>query len=195
MNIAAENAQISPRNSPNVQSRKSHNALGIAPVEIIDRQLPFEYTIASRSTDVMVIRSPKMVLRVEKKLFVIEQPIFPAPPADSKYLLSEMRYMMLIMRLLVLCLEDGRPVGPYVIKMKNYVAQLERLGYVLPQDLSIGLILNGLTSNFAGFVRNYNMHNMGKTIGELHALLIEYEKGLPKKAATPQVMAIQGGRI
>ncbi|GJZ75348.1 hypothetical protein Tco_0639813 [Tanacetum coccineum] len=42
---------------------------------------------------------------------------------------------------------------------------------------------------------NYNMHNMGKTIGELHALLIEYEKGLPKNAATPQVLAIQGGRI
>ncbi|GJX23732.1 retrotransposon protein, putative, ty1-copia subclass [Tanacetum coccineum] len=36
---------------------------------------------------------------------------------------------------------------------------------------------------------------MGKTIGELHALLIEYEKGLPKNAATPQVMAIQCGRI
>ncbi|GKG08843.1 hypothetical protein Tco_0334675, partial [Tanacetum coccineum] len=70
-----------------------------------------------------------------------------------------------------------------------------RLGYVLPQDLSVGLILNGLTSDFAGFVRNYNMHNMGKTIGELHTLLIEYEKGLPKKAATPQVMAIQDGRI
>nr|GEY96326.1 hypothetical protein [Tanacetum cinerariifolium] len=27
---------------------------------------------------------------------------------------------------------------------------------------------------------------MGKTIGELHAMLIEYEKGLPKKAETPQ---------
>ncbi|GJX81937.1 hypothetical protein Tco_0331418 [Tanacetum coccineum] len=39
------------------------------------------------------------------------------------------------------------------------------------------------------------MHNMVKTIDELHALLIEYEKGLPKKAATPQVMAIQGGTI
>ncbi|GJT33392.1 hypothetical protein Tco_0923811 [Tanacetum coccineum] len=39
------------------------------------------------------------------------------------------------------------------------------------------------------------MHNMGKTISELHALLIEYEKGLPKKAATSQVMAIQGGKI
>ncbi|GKF32843.1 hypothetical protein Tco_0102641, partial [Tanacetum coccineum] len=55
--------------------------------------------------------------------------------------------------------------------------------------------MNGLTSDFAGFVRNYNMHNMGKTIGELHALLLEYKKGLPKKAATPQVMAIKGGRI
>nr|GEV05852.1 hypothetical protein [Tanacetum cinerariifolium] len=28
--------------------------LGIAPVAIIDRQLPFEYTITSRSTDVVV---------------------------------------------------------------------------------------------------------------------------------------------
>ncbi|GJX63687.1 retrovirus-related pol polyprotein from transposon TNT 1-94 [Tanacetum coccineum] len=31
---------------------------GIAPVAIIDRQLPFEYTIASRSTDVMVMALP-----------------------------------------------------------------------------------------------------------------------------------------
>ncbi|GJW51760.1 putative reverse transcriptase domain-containing protein [Tanacetum coccineum] len=39
------------------------------------------------------------------------------------------------------------------------------------------------------------MHNMGKTIGELHARLIEYEKSLPKKAATPQVMMIIGAQI
>nr|GEW66565.1 zinc finger, CCHC-type [Tanacetum cinerariifolium] len=45
-------------------------------------------------------------------------------------------------------------------------------------DLSVGLILNGLTRDFAGFVRNQNKHNMGKTIDKLHALLIEYEKGL-----------------
>ncbi|GJU01149.1 retrotransposon protein, putative, ty1-copia subclass [Tanacetum coccineum] len=89
--------------------------------------------------------------------------------------------------------EEGKSVSSYVLKMKGYVEQLEHLGYVLPQDISVGLILNGLTSDFAGFVKNYIMHNMGKTIGELHALLIEYEKGLPKKAATPQVMAIQSG--
>nr|GEW66066.1 zinc finger, CCHC-type [Tanacetum cinerariifolium] len=91
--------------------------------------------------------------------------------------------------------EKGKPIGPYVIKMNNNVAQLECLGYVLSQDLSVSLILNDLTSDFASFVRIYNKHNLGKTIGELHGLLIEYEKGLPKKAAIPQVMAIQGGRI
>ncbi|GJZ57921.1 retrotransposon protein, putative, ty1-copia subclass [Tanacetum coccineum] len=59
-------------------------------------------------------------------------------------------------------------------------ATANNLGYVLPQDISVGLILNGLTKDFVGFVRNYNMHNMGKTIGEIHAMLIEYEKGKNK---------------
>nr|GEZ14702.1 zinc finger, CCHC-type [Tanacetum cinerariifolium] len=89
--------------------------------------------------------------------------------------------------------EEGKLVVAYVLQMKGYVDQLERLGYVLPQDLTVGLILNGPTKDFAGFVRNYNMHNMGKTIGELHAMLIKYEKGLPKKAETSQVMMIKGG--
>nr|GEV04398.1 hypothetical protein [Tanacetum cinerariifolium] len=75
--------------------------------------------------------------------------------------------------------------------MKGYAEQLDRLGYVLLQDLSVRLIMNSLNCDCVGFVRNYNMHNMGKKIGKLQALLIEYKKGLPKKAATPQVMAIQ----
>ncbi|GKB86165.1 retrotransposon protein, putative, ty1-copia subclass [Tanacetum coccineum] len=91
--------------------------------------------------------------------------------------------------------EEGKPVAAYVLQMKGYVDQLERLGYMLPQDLIVGLILNGLTKDFAGFVRNYNMHNMGKTSSELHAMLIEYEKSLLKKAETPQVMMIKHGKI
>nr|GFA67379.1 retrotransposon protein, putative, Ty1-copia subclass [Tanacetum cinerariifolium] len=83
--------------------------------------------------------------------------------------------------------EEGKPITAYVLQIKVYVDQLEHLGYKLPQDLIVGLILNGLTKSFAGFVRNYNMHNMGKTICKLHAMLIEYEKGLPKKAETPQL--------
>ncbi|GKA24516.1 zinc finger, CCHC-type containing protein [Tanacetum coccineum] len=34
------------------------------------------------------------------------------------------------------------------------------------------------------FIHNYNMHNMGKTIAELHAMLKLHEKGIPKKAET-----------
>ncbi|GJR82746.1 hypothetical protein Tco_0153531 [Tanacetum coccineum] len=37
-----------------IQLRKYLESVGIAPVAIIDRPLPFEYNIASRSTDVMV---------------------------------------------------------------------------------------------------------------------------------------------
>ncbi|GJZ76730.1 retrotransposon protein, putative, ty1-copia subclass, partial [Tanacetum coccineum] len=66
--------------------------------------------------------------------------------------------------------EEGKPVATYVLQMKGYVDQLEGLGYMLPQDLIVGLILNGLTKDFPGF-------------------------GLPKKAETPQVMMIKGGKI
>ncbi|GKF89783.1 hypothetical protein Tco_0263746, partial [Tanacetum coccineum] len=49
--------------------------------------------------------------------------------------------------------EEGKPVVAHVLQMKGYVDQLERLGYMLPQDLIVGLILNGLTKDFVGFVR------------------------------------------
>ncbi|GJY65103.1 retrotransposon protein, putative, ty1-copia subclass [Tanacetum coccineum] len=106
-------------------------------------------------------------------MFVIEQPIPPAPPAHST--VQELKSMFekqarverfdLIQTFHAYKQEKGKPVSPYVIKIKGYVKQLEHLGYVLPQDLSVGLIMNGLTSDFAGFVRNYNMHNIEKTIG------------------------------
>ncbi|GJV18232.1 retrotransposon protein, putative, ty1-copia subclass, partial [Tanacetum coccineum] len=223
----------------------------------------------------------KLVLRVEKKMHVIEQPLPPAlePVAEPEIVAqwtalydahTEIACLMLgtgvekfdLIQSFHACKqEEGKPVADYVLKMKGYVEKLERLGYVLPQDISVGLILNGLeaqivlvlrvdkkmqvieqplppapepvadpnvelrsmfekqagvekfdliqsfhackqkegkpdisvglilnglTKDFVGFVRNYNMHNMGKTIGEIHAMLIEFEKGLPKKAETPQ---------
>nr|GFB22463.1 hypothetical protein [Tanacetum cinerariifolium] len=186
----------------------------------------------------------KLVLRVEKKMFVIEELIPFTPAADyaanmlakwnalydahnevaclmlesmtselhrqfensSPYeMLQELKSMFekqvgveifnLIQTFYACKQEEGKPVAAYILKIKGYLDQLECLGYVLPQDLSVGLILNALISDFARFVRNYNMHNMRKTIGKLHAMLIEYEKCLPKKDKPPQVMAIRGGKI
>ncbi|GJW18876.1 hypothetical protein Tco_0026312 [Tanacetum coccineum] len=145
-------------------------------------------------------RSPKMVLRVEKKLFVIEQPIPPAPPADSKYLRSGMRFMMLIMRLMFERekLYDSNFNDWY--RSPKMVLRVEKKLFVIEQPIPPAppadskYLLSGMRFMML-IMRYYNMHNMGKTIGELHALLIEYERGLPKKVATPQVMAIQNGRI
>ncbi|GJZ34440.1 retrotransposon protein, putative, ty1-copia subclass [Tanacetum coccineum] len=223
--------------------------LGIAPMAIIDRQLPFEYTITSRSTDVVVMAQPiqninhsafrsifereklfgnnfndwfcqlKLVLRVEKKIYLIEQPLPAAPAVDSEAqvlsqwnavydaynevaclilgsmtpelhrqfkssspydMIKELKAMFekqaglerfdLIQTFHACKQEEGKPVAAYVIQMKGYVDQLKHLGYMLPQDLIVGLILNGLTKDFAGF-------------------------GLPLKAETPQVMMIKGCKI
>nr|GEZ80168.1 hypothetical protein [Tanacetum cinerariifolium] len=43
-------------------------------------------------------------------------------------------------------------------------------------------------------VATYVLQMKGYTFGELHPMLIEYEKCLPKKAETPQVMMIKGGK-
>ncbi|GJT12223.1 hypothetical protein Tco_0859265 [Tanacetum coccineum] len=191
---------------------------------IIDRQLPFEYTIASKSTDVMVMALPivninhsafrsmfdreklsgtnfndwfrplKLVLRVEKKLFVIEQPIPPALHADSSVQVlvqwnavynahnevvtthnfsntpgyyTVATYFGSVTEVACLMLRSMTPellrqfenYSSYemlqelksMFEKQGYVEQLERLGYVLPQDLSVGLIMNGLTGDFAGF--------------------------------------------
>ncbi|GJU98887.1 hypothetical protein Tco_1328158 [Tanacetum coccineum] len=45
------------------------------------------------------------------------------------------------------------------------------------------------------FVQNYNMHDIGKTVKELHAMLKLHEDTLPKKDANPALHAIRAGRV
>ncbi|GKC29226.1 hypothetical protein Tco_1036520 [Tanacetum coccineum] len=92
-------------------------------------------------------------------------------------------------------LEDGQSVSAYLLNMKDYLDTLERLGYPMPKELGVDLILNSFNKEYDQFVQNYNMHSMGKTIVELHVMLKLHEKGIPKKAETPVVLAIREGRI
>ncbi|PWA69096.1 zinc finger, CCHC-type [Artemisia annua] len=89
--------------------------------------------------------------------------------------------------------EEGQSVSSYVMKMKGYLDQMDRLGYPMPQILGVSLILTSLSKDYDQFVQNYNMHSMGKTIVELHNMLKLAKKGMPKKA--PVVLAINKGRI
>nr|GEX42656.1 zinc finger, CCHC-type [Tanacetum cinerariifolium] len=79
--------------------------------------------------------------------------------------------------------EEGQSVSSYVLKMKGYVDNLERLGHLVTLGLGVSLILIGLRKEYDGFVQNYNMHNMGKTVNELHAMLKLHEQTLPKSNA------------
>ncbi|GJV70240.1 hypothetical protein Tco_1485749 [Tanacetum coccineum] len=77
--------------------------------------------------------------------------------------------------------EDGQLVSSYLLKIKSYLDTLERLGYAMPKELGVSLILNSLNKDYDQFVQNYNMHSMGKKITKLHTMLKLHEKGIPKE--------------
>ncbi|GKG23442.1 zinc finger, CCHC-type containing protein, partial [Tanacetum coccineum] len=84
--------------------------------------------------------------------------------------------------------EEGQSVSSYVLKMKSYIDNLEHLGHPVTLGLDVSLILIGL--------QNYNMHSLGKTFNELHAMLKLHEQTLtlPKNNA-PALHAIQAGKV
>nr|GFA51854.1 retrotransposon protein, putative, Ty1-copia subclass [Tanacetum cinerariifolium] len=88
----------------------------------------------------------------------------------------------------------GKFVSAHVLEMKGYMDQLHALGKSYDNDMAINLINMSLNKDFGDFVRNFNMHCVGKTVTALHALLIDYEKGLKDKAPSPQVLTIQKGK-
>ncbi|GJW01428.1 hypothetical protein Tco_1556679 [Tanacetum coccineum] len=77
----------------------------------------------------------------------------------------------------------------------SYIDQLERLGHPVALKLVVSLILVGLSKEYDSFVKNYNMHSMGKTINELHVMLKLYEETLPKKVVAPALHAIRAGKV
>nr|GEV86669.1 zinc finger, CCHC-type [Tanacetum cinerariifolium] len=90
--------------------------------------------------------------------------------------------------------EEGQSVSSYVLKMKGYIDNLERLGHPVTLSLGVSLILISLCKEYDGFMQNYNMHSMGKTINELHAMLKLHEQTLPKSNA-PALNAIRAGEV
>ncbi|GJT64069.1 zinc finger, CCHC-type containing protein [Tanacetum coccineum] len=91
--------------------------------------------------------------------------------------------------------EEGQSVSSYVLKMKSYIDNLERLGQPMSLRLVVSLILVSLSKEYDGFVQNYNMHNMGNTVNELHAMLNLHEQTLPKKDVSPALHAIRAGKV
>nr|GEW68772.1 hypothetical protein [Tanacetum cinerariifolium] len=90
--------------------------------------------------------------------------------------------------------EEGQSVSFNVLKMKGYIDNLERLGHLVTLGLGVSVILISLRKEYDGFVQNYNMHSIGKTVNELHAMLKLHEQTLPKSNA-PTINAIRAGKV
>ncbi|GKE68629.1 hypothetical protein Tco_1526701, partial [Tanacetum coccineum] len=82
------------------------------------------------------------------------------------------------------------------VEDSGYIDNLECLGHPVTFGLAVSLILIGLCKEFDGFVQNYNMHSLGKTVNELHAMLKLHEQTLtlPKNNA-PALHAIRAGKV
>ncbi|GJW47283.1 hypothetical protein Tco_0078929 [Tanacetum coccineum] len=133
---------------------KSHMVLGVALVAIIDRQLPFEYTITSRSTDVVVPLPAAPAADSEAQVLSQWNAIYDAYNEvaclilgsmtielhrqfenSSPYdMIKELKAMFekqagverfdLIQTFHACKQEEGKPVAAYVIQMKGYKARL-----------------------------------------------------------------------
>nr|GFA17527.1 zinc finger, CCHC-type [Tanacetum cinerariifolium] len=136
-----------------------------------------------------------VVLSIKDKLNYLEQPILPALVAPAglhvapEILAAHNAWIKGSKEI-----EEGQLVSSYVLKMKGYIDNLERLGHPVTLGLSVSLILIGLRKEYDGFVRDYNMHNMGKKVNELHAMLKLHEQKLPKNN-TPALYAIRAGKV
>nr|GEZ46796.1 hypothetical protein [Tanacetum cinerariifolium] len=162
-------------------------------------------------------RQLRIVLSIEDKLNCLEQPIPPAPvaPAGQQVapeilaahnawikglkeivgLMQAKQELLQTTRDFHSCRqEEGQSVSSYVLKMKGYIDNLERLGHPVTLGLGVSLILIGLRKEYDGFVQNYNMHNIGKTVNELHAMPKLHEQPLSKSNA-PALNAIRAGQV
>ncbi|GKB36619.1 zinc finger, CCHC-type containing protein [Tanacetum coccineum] len=82
--------------------------------------------------------------------------------------------------------EEGQSVSSYVLKMKSYIDNLESLGHPVSLNVAVSLILVSLRKEYDSFVQNYNMHDMGKMVTELHAMLKLHEQTLPIRSGKVQ---------
>ncbi|GJW76147.1 retrotransposon protein, putative, ty1-copia subclass [Tanacetum coccineum] len=91
-------------------------------------------------------------------------------------------------------LEQPLPLAPVApAGIKNSVCPASRAGASLDYA-RFSLLQAGRMAEFDGFVQNYNMHSLGKTVNELRAMLKLHEQTLtlPKNNA-PTLHAIQAG--
>src|SRR3990172_1035968 len=78
-------------------------------------------------------------------------------------------------------MEENSSVSEHILKMSGLHNRLTQLGVNLPDDSVIDRILQSLPPSYKGFVMNYNMQGMEKSISELFAMLKAAEVEIKKE--------------
>ena len=78
-------------------------------------------------------------------------------------------------------MEEHSSVSEHAIKMTGYTQCLEQLGCKIPEELETDRVLQSLPPSFKGFVLNYNMSGMNKSIPDLFAMLKVAEVDIKKE--------------
>ncbi|KAJ8769201.1 hypothetical protein K2173_000976 [Erythroxylum novogranatense] len=162
------------------------------------------------------LRNLKIILRQEKKLYVLENELPPEPAQDAtnevwEYYQShiddneQMTCVMLAsmspelqrqhetmnareIALFQCRMASGTSVEIHVLQMIGYIEKLGQLGYDLNLELSIDLVLQSLTSRFSQFIMNFHMNKKEMSLAELLNMLKTAEGCLKKESSSVLVV-------
>ena len=86
-------------------------------------------------------------------------------------------------------MREGQSVAQHAQKMYGYIERLQKLGYVMDNELYIDLILHSLPSTFSHFVMNFNINKLEVTVPELCNMLKTAQENLPETPRSTMVVA------
>ena len=141
--------------------------------------------------DVKCLMLATMESELQKKMVDLETFIMIARLKEIFQEHARIERLSTIKALLSCKMVASSSVSPHVLKMKGYSYHLEKPGLKISQELATDIILQTLPDTYDGFVMNYNMHNIEKTISELHGILKTTEQNIK---TTSNVLMVQKGK-
>ena len=68
---------------------------------------------------------------------------------------------------------EGGSISEHMIKLVGYAQRLSDLGFVIPMILGTDILLALHPPSYNGFIMNYKMNGLDKTIDELFAIRLQ----------------------
>ncbi|KAJ9567226.1 hypothetical protein OSB04_003192 [Centaurea solstitialis] len=164
-------------------------------------------------------RNLMIVLRHERKWYVLEEPLGEAPPANAPAAARNAHKkhsddLLDVACLMLATMSPDLQAGLINTNAYDMIRQLRDMfqtqarterydatkafnecKMVKGTSLATDTILNSLSEDYRPFVVNYNMNNMEKTIAELHSMLKTAELNMGNKNKTKDVLMVKDGGV